>query len=124
LAAVFLLALAGCGGSQPSGNSVPPTQPPLINPSTAVVKMVARGGGYAFQPAVLTVDVGARVVFRNLTQAPHTVTATNGHPDLNSGAAGPIRPGHSWTFVFVKPGVYTYRSTLDQGMTGRVIVTG
>src|SRR5579859_2063952 len=58
-----------------------PTSPPSPTPTptaaitgpTQAIGIMKTSGGYAFNPASLTVAVGTTVIWTNNTQAPHTV---------------------------------------------------
>lgn len=90
--------------------------------------------GSRYEPTVLTVPVGATVVWRNLAERPHTATAD---PDLlddpsrvslPDGAepwdSGDILTGEQWAYTFTRPGTYIYGCQYHQGdgMIGTVTV--
>lgn len=77
---------------------------------------------FVYAPKTITVRVGAKVVFRNVSNAPHTVSNTGKHPGFDSGAHRLIDPKHSWSYVFHQPGTYTYTCLLHPYMLGKVIV--
>jgi plastocyanin len=70
-----------------------------------------------FEPQVLTVRRGDRVVWVNKDLFPHTSTAAARAFDSQS-----IPPAASWTFVAGKTGSYAYGCAFHPAMTGRLIV--
>ena len=77
---------------------------------------------YVYTPKTITVRVGAKVVFRNVSSAPHTVSDTGKQPGFDSGVHHLINPGRSWSYVFHHPGTYKYTCLLHPYMLGKVIV--
>jgi plastocyanin len=77
---------------------------------------------FGYNPKTLVISVGSRVVWRNLTSQPHTVTATGEHPLFNSGVKKLIAPKHQWSFVYRRVGRYSYYCVVHPYMTGKVIV--
>ena len=88
-------------------------KPALAAPGDAVVTIQ----NFDFSPMDVTVPAGASVTWRNLDEEPHTVTALDGQ--FRSGA---LDGGDSFTFKFVKPGVYRYLCTIHPRMTATVTV--
>jgi len=72
---------------------------------------------FAFQPSVMTIDAGQRVMFENSDDEAHTVTAT----DKSFDSAG-LDSGQTWSHVFARPGTYTYFCALHPYMKGKIIV--
>ncbi len=73
-----------------------------------------------FNPAQLTVKVGTTVTFTNKDNANHTATNLNGLFD-----SGKITNGNSYTFLFDKPGTYSFYCNYHSGNTseqGYIIV--
>ena len=70
-----------------------------------------------YKPRTVTVHRGDRIVFRNASNAPHTVTA-----DKNSFDSGTIATGKSWAYTVKKVGTFTYFCQFHAGMTGKIIV--
>lgn len=56
----------------------------------AVIRMIASGDGYAFDPSQPTVKAGARIRVQNDSQVTHTFEAVTGVFDL-----GDLQPGES-----------------------------
>lgn len=77
---------------------------------------------YGFTPKKIVITVGTRVVWRNRSSAPHSVTAKGEHPYFNSGAKKLIAPGHQWAFTFRKTGTFKYYCIVHPFMTGTVVV--
>src|SRR5919112_348935 len=75
--------------------------------------------GFAFNPPNATVTPGTTVTWVNDDQAPHTATANDGAFD-----SGTLQPGQSYSFVFDKPGTYTYHCNIHPDMTGTITVSG
>ena len=74
------------------------------------------GSEFCFKAAVLTVKPGTKVVWKNSSDAPHTVTRCdvadcmlNGGTGKDPKLASPtINPGKTYTFTFHKTGTYRY----------------
>jgi plastocyanin len=75
---------------------------------------VAAYDGY-FYPADITVPSGTTVVWTNVGEKPHTVTAHDG-----SFASGTLYPGETYQVTFYEPGTYTYQCS--NAMQGSVTV--
>lgn len=86
----------------------------------AAIKVLAKevNGRYVFASAKIKVKVGQAVVWKNSTDAPHTVTSTTKgwtyDKQLNTGA--------SLRFTFKKAGTFHYKCSFHPGMVGTVIV--
>jgi plastocyanin len=70
-----------------------------------------------FDPAQLTVPVGATVVWQNKGQQDHTVTA-----DDKSFDSGYVTGGSEWQRAFPNPGTYAYHCQPHPWMTGVIRV--
>jgi plastocyanin len=125
LAIALALALAGCT-SAPEAQRSPAAavQPPAHTPASASVAMK----DFEFQPATLTVEVGATVTWTNLDEVAHTVTSDDSGGPLDSGL---FDQGKSFSFMFHEPGTYRYHcvphagkdaSGSYTGMVGTIIV--
>ncbi len=77
-------------------------------------------GGYYFTPSTITVNVGDTV---NWTDMAGQQTTTSDPGQAESWDSGSMNPGQSFTHTFNTPGTYTYSSTLDVVMTGKVVVS-
>ena len=85
------------------------------------IKIVGSGESVRYQPAVASVDPGARVAFENDTRLTQTATCLN---CTGSGwDSGDIQPGQT---VFVTlpntSGEDEYGSAYNEGLTGRLLV--
>jgi plastocyanin len=126
LATVTLLLLVACGGTStvpaqpvPTATAQPSPTPMLTPVAIANVKIVAKNGQNAFDPAMLTVKVGTQVVWTNDTNAPHTVTSDTGVFDTPPDY---LQPRQTFKVIFTKPGTYTYYCNIHLYMKGAIIV--
>ena len=105
LALLLLLAavLAGCGGSDGSGEPVATTE--VLMPKS-----------YRFDPKTIEVAAGATVTWRNEDNFTHTVEV-EGQEDRK------VEPGEAISVSFPEPGSYDYVCTLhSHDMRGTVVV--
>jgi plastocyanin len=86
--------------------------PGLAAAATHTVKME----GMKFEPAILTVKKGDKVVWQNKDMVPHTATAKG------SFDSGSIASDKSWSHVMGKAGRYDYTCTFHPGMKATVVV--
>ncbi len=82
-------------------------------PANRAVEIVDR----AYQPSLLTVNVGETVTWTNTTLMPHTVTAVDGSFD-----SGTMNGQTSFSVTFTKPGTFLYSCTIHPTMKGTVVV--
>ena len=82
-------------------------------PSASVV--VAKE--FMFSPATLTVAAGTTVTWSNRDEEPHTVVSDTGV--FRSGA---VDTDETFTFKFVKPGVYHFSCSIHPRMIGTIVV--
>jgi plastocyanin len=101
-------------------------------PQTVIVKMLDTPP--SFDPKTITVSVGTTVEWENVGNSVHH--ATDNHEMAISGGdvaspngasifdSGFLRPGETFTYTFIKPGVYKYVCVAHEtsGMTGEVVV--
>lgn len=87
------------------------------------VDMKVHAFSYIYAPQRLTVHAGTRVVWRNRSSAPHSVTSTGKQKAFSSSVATNINPGHQWSFVFNHPGVIHYYCVYHPYMKGVIVVT-
>jgi plastocyanin len=73
---------------------------------------------FAFQPADLTVPVGATVTWTNAGQRPHTVSADDGSFD-----SGRLDPGETFSHTFTEPGTFSFHCGFHPQMIGAITVT-
>jgi amicyanin len=71
----------------------------------------------AFNPASMTIPLGATVTWTNTDPVAHTVTAVGGA--FNSGH---LNPGQSFSYRFDKAGTFDYQCTYHPYMKGTIIV--
>jgi plastocyanin len=76
--------------------------------------------GIAFVPSVLPVQVGTRVEFPNQDDVEHSVYTTSS-PSFNLGRVEP-RQQPAPSRVFDKPGIYTIRCDIHEGMRADILV--
>lgn len=72
----------------------------------------------AYQPSLVTVDVGDSVTWTNDGAVAHTVTSDTGS-EMNSGN---INPGGMYVNQFNSPGTFTYHCEIHPAMQGTVVV--
>lgn len=101
------------GGDQATGSSGGSRSPAPTagGPSAKIVD-------FGFQPASLTVKIGATVTWTNTGAAPHTVTA-----DAGSFDSGTIPPGGTFSQEFTAAGTFAYHCNIHRSMTATVTVT-
>ncbi len=91
----------------------------------AIAKPASRSGtthrvtieGLRFEPAVLTVKRGDRIVWMNQDPIPHTATAASKAFD-----SGSIPANGSWSYRAVTAGEYEYGCNFHPTMKGKLIV--
>lgn len=85
------------------------------------VDMVNASGGnpFAFKPVTITIKVGTKVVWRNKTVAPHTVTAIG---TAFAGVKSSISQGQQTSYVFRHVGKFRYYCTYHPYMKATVVV--
>jgi plastocyanin len=88
--------------------------PPVRAQDAAEVQVV----DFAFEPANVTVSVGATVTWTNIGTRPHTVTADNGAFD-----SGRLDPGETFSYTFNEAGTFDYFCGFHPDMQGSVVVT-
>ena len=114
VAAVAIIA-ASCNGTGSSAYGAPASTAATTTAATATNAAAIKG--FAFQPDVLKVEVGAKVTWTNDDTVAHTVTA-----DTNSFASGNLQPGGSFSFTFTRPGTYAYHCSIHPSMHGSIVV--
>jgi plastocyanin len=104
--------------SQDESSSVPAasqTNQPAVESATVAVAIK----NFGFDPKVVNVKKGTKVVWTNSDSASHTVTADVGS-SINS---GPIGLGQSFIITLNEAGVIKYHCNFHPGMVGTVVVT-
>jgi plastocyanin len=112
------VAIIGLGGvAESHALASPSTGPARAASKTVNVKEVS--GKYGFTPTKITVKVGTKVIWKNGTDAAHTVTGKGSFSSYNKQLA----VGKSVSHVFSKAGTYHYSCTIHPYMKGTVVVT-
>lgn len=91
-----------------------PNPPPPPNGAVSV-DVVNR----SYSPASISIDPGTTVIWGNIDDRPHTVTARNGSFD-----SGIFDTGGSYSRTFSEAGTFEYFCTLHPDMVGVVVVGG
>ena len=108
LALTVALALAGCGGDEGGAAAA--------GPVVGATEVAAKDN--RFSPAAIQVPAGTTITWRFEDGfVPHDVTG-------DGWSSGNPRGKGSYTHAFARPGTYSYRCTVHDGMVGRVVVTG
>jgi plastocyanin len=71
-----------------------------------------------FTPSVLNINTGTRVEWSNDDDRTHWICSD----DIREFNSPELLPGDLYDFPFMVPGVYTYRSKLVEGFTGKIVV--
>lgn len=112
------------GGSAPSGggssNPADATKPPSATNSGSLPPKVGRVSlqGSKFVPKTITVKKGQKILWQNDDPFNHDVTAAKGA----TFKSGILAAGETYTYTPKKTGTITYRSKLQRGMTGTIVV--
>ena len=94
-----------------------PTAPP---PTTVHVSITFdSSGSFIFSPAVLTIQPNTTVVWKNMTQTPHTVSSDNG----TTFDSGTLAPGGAFSFTFKQAGSFAYHCQFHPYMTASITVS-
>lgn len=135
----MLVLLAACGGSSTGTGSTPtptPTSGNTPTPTTVGTTPTATtagngqtvtittdsSGSFAFSLTTLTIKVGTKVTWTNMTQAAHTVTSDDG-TSFDSGISTPISAsGGTYSFTFSKAGTFPYHCQIHPFMKATIIV--
>lgn len=114
----------------PATSSPTPTPTNTPNPSTPTAvttpapttkrTILIRGKNnvYLFSPKRTTIKMGTRMVWKNASNAVHTVTSTNSNWKFDK----QIAPGKSASFRFTRPGTYHYICSYHPGMKALIVV--
>ena len=73
---------------------------------------------FSFQPKLVTVPVGAKVVWVNKDEEPHTVVSTD-----KTFLSKALDTDDTFAFTFDKPGTYEYFCSVHPRMTAKIVVT-
>jgi len=104
--------------SQRTATPEPPT-PTLTSGgkpvSSVTISITGSKGQYAFSPQTVTVSVGATVSWKNITSAPHSISA------LIFGG-GPIPQGGTFSHTYMQAGTFKYWDAYHPSVKRTVIV--
>lgn len=112
----LILAAAALMGVTPAAADTPNAATTMT--ATAVAVSTISISNFSFQPAVLAVKAGTKVIWINHDTTPHTVTSS----DKRFISSGGLDTGDQYSVVFDKPGVYEYFCSLHPMTVGKVIV--
>lgn len=104
------------GGAGFAAHAVAST--PASHAHKVTVKATEVSGKYAFAPTKKTVKVGTTVVWKNTSDAPHTVTSKTSSWKFNKS----LDPGKTVKFTFHKKGTFTFYCTIHPWMVGKIVV--
>ncbi len=99
----------------PTPTRVRPTPTPTPRPPVTQVILIQNSTDNAFKPKTVTVPPGSTIIFKNISQIPHTATGTKFD-------TGNIDPGQSKSLKLTKPGTYQYYCRWHPNMVGTIIV--
>jgi len=114
----------GYGGGRygTGGSGTTPTATTAVTGATAMVTITTdSSGNFTFSPKTLTIKAGTTVIWKNTTQAPHTVTSDDSKT-FNSGTSTPVAPSTTFSFKFMTAGTFAYHCNFHPIMTATVIV--
>ena len=110
------------GGRYGSGGSTTPTATMAVTGATEMVTITTdSSGNFTFSPKTIAIKVGTTVIWKNMTQTPHTVTSDDGKT-FNSGDATSVAPGATFSFKFMSAGTFAYHCDFHPIMTATVTV--
>ena len=104
-----------------SGNTTPTATTAPTGATQTVTITTDSSGQFTFSPKTLTISVGTTVIWKNTTQAPHTVTSNDGKT-FNTGDSSPVTPGASFSFKFTTAGTFAYHCDFHPFMVATIIV--
>src|SRR6266700_759933 len=101
---------------KPTPTPTPRPRPtPTPKPPVTITILIKNSTDHAFSPSPVTVPPGSTIIFKNISQIPHTATGTKFD-------TGNIDPGQSKSLKLTKPGTYQYDCTYHPNMVGTIIV--
>lgn len=113
------LSLAACGGTGKAASTAARASSGTASTAAGTASDTIVIKDFTFQPAELTVRVGATVTVHNDDSAAHTLTADDGSFDT-----GTIGGGGTATITVKKAGRFTYHCAIHQSMRGTLTVSG
>ena len=94
-----------------------PGSPSVANDQSSGANAEVTIDNFSFGPQTVTVPVGAMVTWTNHDDIPHTVVSTDGV------FKSKVRDtDEKFSYIFTKPGTYSYFCSVHPKMTGRIIV--
>ena len=136
LLAAALVLLSACGSDTPGSTgtastltpttvvqtptpaSAQPTPTPAPGYTQVVLITNNSNGSFGFTPAKLTIRVGATVIWKNRSSAPHTVTSDDG----TTFDSGTVAVGGTFHFTFKTAGTFSYHCNIHPYMRSVIIV--
>lgn len=100
---------------------------PTATPAPTVVRVsivTSSPNPYTFSPGSITVPKGTKIIWTNMTSAPHTVTSDAGAPAAFDSGTLLYASNSTFSFVFTTPGTYSYHCSVHPYMTATIMVTG
>ncbi len=95
--------------------------PAAPSPAASAAAGAVTVRGFAFSPATLEVQVGAKVTWTNQDPTNHTLTSgTPEKPDATFDMA--LDRGTSMSFTFQRSGTFSYFCAIHNSMRGQVVV--
>jgi len=112
--AAAMLTLAGAAWAAPRAATH------AASTTVKYVDMVNVSGGnpFAYKPQTITIKAGMKIVWRNKSMAPHTVT---GIGTTFAGVKSSISPGQQTSYVFRHAGSFRYYCTYHPYMKAKVM---
>ena len=115
LAAIFLGACGTPAAPKQAPTSVPGSQG--LTPTTGALEVKIAISGFKFDPATITIQVGATVTWTNQDSVDHLVAGDDG-----SWKSETMAKGATYSHTFDKAGTYTYICKIHTTMKGTIIV--
>lgn len=94
-----------------------PTATATPTPTSTEDQFKVSIANFTFNPATLTVPVGAEVNFKNNDKVDHTITSTTGQFD-----SGTLQSGDVFTYTYNNAGTYDYFCKIHPNERGSVVV--
>ena len=118
---VMSLIVVAWGGSTitAAASTRAPTHVSKRHPVFHTVRIVERNGRYSFQPGRLTIKAGDVVVWKNASDAPHTVSSDTGVFNTR----GVVSPNQTFTFTFTRAGTFKYHCNIHLYMHATILAT-
>lgn len=114
---IFLAAVLGAAALSFAGTADKVSADSMSTGPSAEARVTIEN--YAFKTPKLTIAAGTTVVWKNLDDDPHTVTADDGSFDSKG-----LGQGDTFKHVFAKAGNYAYHCSAHPHMKGVIVVEG